>query len=253
MESGHETRPSVSGHGRNISGLTLSETFLHSPKIGYPQQTLRGATPSHRCVTPKVQKVRDNLLKSLSLPRLAALQAHVAPVWRCAGPRCPRLAAPQAHVAPGEELSRPQGLWVSHICAREGNARRHASSHSRPFVVVQHLVTNALPPAFRDVGGLCSHVRSPRCGSRRRWLPRRHPLRAAVAERSEAGRHLIAAVRRTREAGMPWSAIGSSIRHQRPSRATAPRQECRLNYNTGPEHRGRSARSASLSSPSAAS
>ena len=78
-------------------------------------------------------------------------------------------------------------------------------------------------------------------------------LRAAAAGRSEAGRHLIAAARRTREAGMPWSAIGSSIRHQRPSRATAPRQECRLNYNTGPEHRGRSARSASLSSPSAAS
>lgn len=36
-------------------------------------------------------------------------------------------------------------------------------------------------------------------------------LRAAVAERSEAERHLIEAVRKAREAGMPWSAIGSFV------------------------------------------
>ncbi len=36
-------------------------------------------------------------------------------------------------------------------------------------------------------------------------------LRAAVGERSEAERHLIEAVRRARETGMPWSAIGSFV------------------------------------------
>ena len=36
-------------------------------------------------------------------------------------------------------------------------------------------------------------------------------LRAAVAERSEAERHLLEAVRAAREAGMPWSAIGSFV------------------------------------------
>ena len=36
-------------------------------------------------------------------------------------------------------------------------------------------------------------------------------LRAAVAERSEAERHLLDAVRRAREAGMSWSAIGTFV------------------------------------------
>ncbi len=36
-------------------------------------------------------------------------------------------------------------------------------------------------------------------------------LRAAVAERSEAERHLLEAVRAAREVGMPWSAIGSFV------------------------------------------
>ncbi|RPF27783.1 hypothetical protein [Georgenia muralis] len=36
-------------------------------------------------------------------------------------------------------------------------------------------------------------------------------LRAAVAERSEAERHLLEAVRAARESGMPWSAIGSLV------------------------------------------
>ena len=36
-------------------------------------------------------------------------------------------------------------------------------------------------------------------------------LRAAVAERSEAERHLLDAVRTARESGMPWSAIGSLV------------------------------------------
>lgn len=36
-------------------------------------------------------------------------------------------------------------------------------------------------------------------------------LRAAVAERSEAERHLIDAIRKAREAGLPWSAIGSFV------------------------------------------
>ena len=36
-------------------------------------------------------------------------------------------------------------------------------------------------------------------------------LRAAVLERSDAERHLIEAVRKAREAGMPWSAIGSFV------------------------------------------
>ena len=36
-------------------------------------------------------------------------------------------------------------------------------------------------------------------------------LRAAVLERSDAERHLIEAVRTAREAGMPWSAIGSLV------------------------------------------
>ena len=36
-------------------------------------------------------------------------------------------------------------------------------------------------------------------------------LRAAVAERSEAERHMVDAVRRAREAGLSWSAIGSFV------------------------------------------
>lgn len=32
-----------------------------------------------------------------------------------------------------------------------------------------------------------------------------------MAERSEAERHIIDAVRKAREAGMPWSAIGSFV------------------------------------------
>ena len=36
-------------------------------------------------------------------------------------------------------------------------------------------------------------------------------LRAAVAERSEAERHLIDAIRKAREVGMPWSAIGTFV------------------------------------------
>ena len=36
-------------------------------------------------------------------------------------------------------------------------------------------------------------------------------LRAAVAERSEAERHLIEAVRKARQAGLAWSAIGSFV------------------------------------------
>ncbi len=36
-------------------------------------------------------------------------------------------------------------------------------------------------------------------------------LRAAIAERSEAERHLIEAVRKAREAGMSWSAIGTFV------------------------------------------
>jgi hypothetical protein len=36
-------------------------------------------------------------------------------------------------------------------------------------------------------------------------------LRAAVAERSQAERHLIDAIRKAREAGMPWSAIGTFV------------------------------------------
>lgn len=36
-------------------------------------------------------------------------------------------------------------------------------------------------------------------------------LRAAVAERSEAERHLFEAVQAARESGMPWSAIGSLV------------------------------------------
>lgn len=36
-------------------------------------------------------------------------------------------------------------------------------------------------------------------------------LRAAVAERSEAERHLVDAVRAAREAGMPWATIGSLV------------------------------------------
>ncbi|GAA4388021.1 hypothetical protein GCM10023167_12380 [Brevibacterium pityocampae] len=36
-------------------------------------------------------------------------------------------------------------------------------------------------------------------------------LRAAVAERSEAERHMVDAVRTAREAGMPWSTIGSFV------------------------------------------
>lgn len=36
-------------------------------------------------------------------------------------------------------------------------------------------------------------------------------LRSAIAERSQAERHLIAAVRRARESGMSWSAIGTFV------------------------------------------
>ena len=36
-------------------------------------------------------------------------------------------------------------------------------------------------------------------------------LRAAVAERSEAERHLLEAVRTARKSGMPWTAIGSLV------------------------------------------
>jgi len=36
-------------------------------------------------------------------------------------------------------------------------------------------------------------------------------LRAAVAERSQGERHLIDAIRKAREAGMPWSAIGTFV------------------------------------------
>ncbi|WP_340540147.1 hypothetical protein [Nocardioides sp. GXZ039] len=36
-------------------------------------------------------------------------------------------------------------------------------------------------------------------------------LRAAVAERSEAERHLLDAVRAARDSGMPWSAIGTLV------------------------------------------
>ena len=36
-------------------------------------------------------------------------------------------------------------------------------------------------------------------------------LRAAVAERSLAERHLIDAIRKAREVGMPWSAIGTFV------------------------------------------
>lgn len=36
-------------------------------------------------------------------------------------------------------------------------------------------------------------------------------LRAAVAERSQAERHLIDAIRKAREASMPWSAIGTFV------------------------------------------
>ena len=36
-------------------------------------------------------------------------------------------------------------------------------------------------------------------------------LRAAVAERSDAERHLLEAVRAARTSGMPWSAIGSLV------------------------------------------
>lgn len=36
-------------------------------------------------------------------------------------------------------------------------------------------------------------------------------LRAAVVERSEAERHMVEAVRRAREAGLSWSAIGSFV------------------------------------------
>ncbi|NHA68237.1 hypothetical protein EPD83_009260 [Phycicoccus sp. CMS6Z-2] len=36
-------------------------------------------------------------------------------------------------------------------------------------------------------------------------------LRTAVAERSEAERHMVEAVRRAREAGLSWSAIGSLV------------------------------------------
>ncbi len=36
-------------------------------------------------------------------------------------------------------------------------------------------------------------------------------LRAAVAERSEAERHMVDAVRRAREAGLSWNAIGSFV------------------------------------------
>ena len=36
-------------------------------------------------------------------------------------------------------------------------------------------------------------------------------LRAAVTERSQAERHLVEAVRKAREAGLAWSAIGSFL------------------------------------------
>jgi hypothetical protein len=36
-------------------------------------------------------------------------------------------------------------------------------------------------------------------------------LRAAVAERAEAEKHLLEAVRAARKSGMPWSAIGSLV------------------------------------------
>ncbi len=36
-------------------------------------------------------------------------------------------------------------------------------------------------------------------------------LRTAVAERSEAERHVFEAIRKARESGMPWSAIGSFV------------------------------------------
>jgi len=36
-------------------------------------------------------------------------------------------------------------------------------------------------------------------------------LRAAIAERSEAERHLIEAVRKAREAGISWSVIGTFV------------------------------------------
>lgn len=36
-------------------------------------------------------------------------------------------------------------------------------------------------------------------------------LRAAVLERSEAERHMVDAVRRARDAGLSWSAIGSFV------------------------------------------
>ncbi|MBK8461239.1 MAG: hypothetical protein WAS07_12010 [Micropruina sp.] len=36
-------------------------------------------------------------------------------------------------------------------------------------------------------------------------------LRAAVAERSQAERHLIEAIRKAREAGLPWSTIGTFV------------------------------------------
>jgi len=36
-------------------------------------------------------------------------------------------------------------------------------------------------------------------------------LRAAVAERSQAERHLIEAVQKARDVGLPWSAIGSFL------------------------------------------
>ncbi len=36
-------------------------------------------------------------------------------------------------------------------------------------------------------------------------------LRAAVAERSDAERHMVDAVRHAREAGLSWSAIGSFV------------------------------------------
>jgi len=36
-------------------------------------------------------------------------------------------------------------------------------------------------------------------------------LRAAVAERSDAERHLLEAVRKAREVGMSWSTIGSFV------------------------------------------
>ncbi|USQ75843.1 hypothetical protein [Ornithinimicrobium cryptoxanthini] len=36
-------------------------------------------------------------------------------------------------------------------------------------------------------------------------------LRSAIAERSQAERHLLEAVRAARKSGMPWSAIGSLV------------------------------------------